>query len=166
MANRISLAKLHIHKGLSEETIAFDADVMLDGEKIGTATCRGHGDQALVRTRIAYASLDTIARAETPSANRIESYRSYGLETAFKSIEDVVEALVADECDRRETERLAKRIAKRMLTATYFRTPGGTVRTLNIVGDRAEALINAKYPGATILNKLPINEAVRAMGGA
>lgn len=165
MANRLTLAKLHIHKGLSEETIAFDADVLLDGKRIGTASCRGHGDQAFFRSDKPYGYYDEIARAEKPSANRIESYVSYGLDTAFKGIEDVVEALVADECARRETERLAKNITKRMRTHTYFCTRTGEVRMLNRVGTVARKAIDARYPGATILNDLPINEALRAMGG-
>lgn len=45
----ITLAKFKHYARLSEETVAFTADLLLDGRKIGTAENRGHGACTNVR---------------------------------------------------------------------------------------------------------------------
>ncbi len=40
---RLAVTAYHEHKGLSEETIAFDCSVTLDGKKVGAATNTGQG---------------------------------------------------------------------------------------------------------------------------
>ena len=45
----ITLAKFKHYARLSEETVAFTADLLLNGKKIGTAENRGHGGCTIVR---------------------------------------------------------------------------------------------------------------------
>lgn len=75
--SRVTLGKFKHYARLSEETVAFTADILLDGKKVGTADNRGHGGCTNVRIDTGHpltvvdleAHVDSLVEAELDKAH-------------------------------------------------------------------------------------------------
>ncbi|MGI8547338.1 MAG: hypothetical protein ACR2M1_08380 [Gemmatimonadaceae bacterium] len=69
-SSHVTLTSYREHKGLSEETVAFDSSILLDGRKVGTALNTGRGGANIYDfvSRAAEARVTEIAKAWAQSA--------------------------------------------------------------------------------------------------
>ena len=155
---KIEIRNVKHYPDLSEETEAFSADLLIDGKRIGSVSNRGtgggddfHGDHA------AYDAADRWLRANRPG---------WSLEPDCPpdrmmphTVEDEVSSILAKLIGM-------KQMAKDLRSNLIFRREGEAglytirVRAPHKPTDPAvQARLIATYPGATILNALPIEEA-------
>jgi hypothetical protein len=100
---KIELKRLAISLRLSQETIAFAADVYVDGKKAGFAGNDGHGGSTNVHIQ------------PRELADRVEAYGKTLVPAEYKFVtgtEWLVDELIEAELQRRHDAKEAKRIAK------------------------------------------------------
>jgi len=153
---KIELKSIKHYPSMSEETECFDADLWIDGKKIGHLSNRGtggcddfHGDHA------AFAAADAWCRENLP---RIEF--NHG-DDAPMSIDADLEThcgdLLAQHIAGKELDRLIKRQVIGILDGnivTWKPKVAGTDPMKLLPG------VQAKYPSAKLLNTMPRAEAV------
>jgi len=111
----IELRNVKIYKGMSQETIAFNANVYVDGKKVGEASNEGHGGSNRF-------DLFENGRRDWELQDKCEKEAakytwSYDGETFNHSLDSYIGSLVDNEVDERELKRKLK-------TQTLFRIPG------------------------------------------
>lgn len=97
---KVELRRLKIVERMSQETICFVADVYVDGKKVGTAENDGRGGQTSVE-------VDQVTRA------RIRAHvEALGVKAFDGPCAHVVDELVLAEMERRDAEKLKKKLAR------------------------------------------------------
>tara|TARA_Y100000310_G_scaffold186462_1_gene186626 strand:- start:883 stop:1344 length:462 start_codon:yes stop_codon:yes gene_type:complete len=111
----ITLKNVKIYAGLSEETIAFNASVYIDGKKVGDAKNNGHGgaNDVDVRDKDGRWNRDLLQKMETEAATHTWSYES---EEQNHDLDSYISELVGDVQEQRDLKRKCK-------TQTLFRIP-------------------------------------------
>jgi hypothetical protein len=103
---KIELKKIAIYPRLSDETTAFNADVWIDGQKVGSAENDGHGGATIVRLTVSHARQNEIEAAFKAKVPAEYARFTSGVEWA---VDEIV-----------ETQRVAKSVAKN--DASFKRT--------------------------------------------
>lgn len=155
----ITLKKLHISRQLSEETIAYSAEVYWSGRKIGYIHNDGHGGSSCLTPAIAGRGGDFDAAQTYAKAQEHDYGAGLGV-LPFDNLEDFVDHLVFEEQCRQDDLRWLKRNLK---TKTVVFS-GGQILTAKVQWtgdtDRIERLIRKQHPDAIILNTLTLEEAL------
>lgn len=155
---KIEIRNVKHHPDLSEETEAFSADLIINGQRIGAVSNRGiggcddfHGDH------VAYDAADRWLRANRPGWSLDHNCPPECLHP--HTIEDEVSSLLAKHIGM-------KQMASDLRRNLIFRREGeGGLYTIRVKAPHkpsdpaVQARLIATYPGATILNALPIEEA-------
>jgi hypothetical protein len=145
---KITLTKLKVHRGMSEETLCFEAQVLLDGKPFVRASNRGHG--ACNEYVPLPGATHTVAQVE----EHIRRQRNDA--KMFEPLDTVIAELI----DREEEGKRLKRWLKAGLVAITADNHCLTMTSRNhpLAALRAHAL--KQHPGARILNDLPFEEAL------
>tara|TARA_Y100000034_G_scaffold42633_1_gene52188 strand:+ start:269 stop:730 length:462 start_codon:yes stop_codon:yes gene_type:complete len=111
----ITLKNVKIYAGLSEETIAFNASVYIDGKKVGDAKNNGHGgaNDVKVFTKDGRWDRDLMSKMETEAKKHTWSYEG---ETYPHSLDSYISELLDDFQEQRDLKRNCR-------TKTLFRDP-------------------------------------------
>lgn len=143
---RITLKNVHTYPRLSEETLAFDAVIYIDGKKAGTASNHGTGgenDAHFVSPEMAqtFASIIAALPAHESEYGTLPMSSDLYLSLALEAI---------------DTLKTYKRWCK---NATLFRLPGdveGHWRSLKApYTEKLGAALRTKYSSVEILNERP-----------
>lgn len=139
---KIELKNLKINERLSEETTCFSATVYVDGKRAFEAGNRGHG--GCNEYHGDYEAAAAYAATRPPYTSAVGSI-PYDLDML---IDDLIEA--------ERYQRALKRDLKRVVfidAGKYFVTKGAP--TPDVI-----AAVAKRYPSATILNTMPLADAV------
>ena len=152
----ITLKRFQHYPRMSEETTAFNSDILYEGVTVGTAENDGHGGCTFVHLNDKGRSIPALVEASRlPEGNE-------------KSLTDIVDDLVEQAIHSKWVEKQRKRVEKQLTTTVLFNRKGdkdGTFRTYNLKGKSpAEVLAFAKEvagkPDVTrVLNLMPFDEA-------
>lgn len=154
---KIELRRFESSERFSEETLAFAADVYIDGTKTFAAHNDGHGGCTTVAPLIGkreddFAVSNLKAFATTLGMNADDCEGGDGLLTNI--IDHVANEIHESKALRRQVSGWVKR-------HTTFIAIDKTIHTMKGKPDpRHAAYIAGKYPGALILNTIPLEEAV------
>lgn len=156
----LTLQKLKVARSLSEETLAYTADVYLDGKLVGHGKNTGNGGCAsfYVHTpedKATVAAFEKELVALPPKLYDLGSGREIDIQG--RNMADAIDQLAGEMDTDRELRSRMKRLMKKN---TLFLTSEGKVRTGPLLGSAMEMAIAEQYPGATIINGLPFEEAV------
>ena len=165
---QIELRKIHYSAQLSEETSAYTAQVWVDGKHLVDVKNDGHGgsDAQYPIPPFTYGDLKALnerIRAEFPPTDMSQ----YGMSPIQADLESVCGDLLAT--------HLIERDLKRVMRSKVVFVADGKVREVGFKGMRSltpEALkkgieiVGQKYPGAKVLNTLPLQEAVATFRAA
>jgi hypothetical protein len=145
---KIELRKIKIAKFASEETLCFEAEVWIDGEKCGTTGNAGHGGGNRYQPHTLGEKLEAHARTLP------DLQSEYG---PLKMNADLlVSELVDDHLEKKDLERLLKR---RIVFESRHKPNLWEAKKTGAAGE-VEAF--AKRPDvARVLNLLPFEEALR-----
>ena len=112
---RIELKNVKIYAGLSEETVAFNASVYVDGKKVGDAKNTGHGgsNDVNVFTKDGRWDRDLMGKMEAEARKHTWTYEG---EAHPHSLDSYIGELVDDEIEKRDLKRKCR-------TQTLFRIP-------------------------------------------
>jgi hypothetical protein len=161
----ITLKRFQHYPRMSEETIAFNTDLVYGGVTIGTAENDGHGGCTFVH-------LNDKGRAipEVVAASRIPEFGDGKIND--DSLTNIVDDLVGQAVQSKWVEKQRKRVEKELATTVLFNRKGdkdGSFRTYKLKGKSpAEVLAFAKEvagkPDVTrVLNLMPFEEAFRLL---
>lgn len=162
----LTLKKIELSSHLSEETLCFSAEVFWDGRYIGTAENRGNGGETWVRNygvrKNATSQADLAAAEEwaksQPFLDEYGEQLSLNGTPDFHDLPSYVDFLVAEWDIQRTYKRT---LTRKFKTETWFETAEGKILLIKrAFTDAVAANVAGKYPGAVILNSLPIGEAV------
>lgn len=152
----ITLKRFKDYPRMSEETIAFNSDIVFEGITVGTAENDGHGGCTFVHLNDKGRSIPALVEASRlPEGNP-------------ESLTDIVDDLVGLAVHAKWVEKQRKRVEKQLATTVLFNRKGdkdGEFRTYNLKGKSpAEVLQFAKEvagkPDVTrVLNLMPFDEA-------
>lgn len=152
----LALKRFQHYPRMSEETIAFNADLVHEGVVVGTAKNDGHGGCTFVYLNDKGRNIPALVEANNlPEGNEA-------------SLTDIVDNLVEDAIRSKWVEKQRKRVEKELATTVLFNRKGdkdGSFRTYNLKGKSpAEVLAFAKEvagkPDVTrVLNLMPFEEA-------
>ena len=112
----ITLKNVKIYAGLSEETIAFNASVYIDGKKVGEAKNAGHGgsNDVDVRDKDGRWNRDLLKEMETEASKHTWSYEG---KTHSHSLDSYIGDLV-EELDQKQ------QLKRQLRGKTAYRIPG------------------------------------------
>lgn len=152
----ITLKRFQHYPRMSEETTAFNADLVHEGVVVGTAKNDGHGGCTFIYLNDKGRSISTLVEANNlPEGNDA-------------SLTDIVDNLVEETIRSKWLDRQRKRVQKELSEKVLFNRKGdkdGSFRTYNLKGkSTAEVLAFAKEvagkPDVTrVLNLMPFEEA-------
>lgn len=126
----ITLGRLKVYDRMSEETVAYNADILLDGRKVGEASNTGKGEA------------DRIYWSDREQGRAIEAYakslppQQLGDMTIPMDIEGLLGSLVEDE-----------RLRKMCKRATLIRMDGSLFTLNTLDRPRVVAYMAVKYAG-------------------
>lgn len=159
----ITFKKFKHVAALSEETLAYSADVYFNGEKIGASSNRGHGaqssfypetgKQALVAEANAWAKEQVLLHQDRP-------FRIDGKIIKASSLEDFCDWQAGYELDRKSLQAQIKRNTK---AKTVFIDPDrehGLFTYGASYSEKSQEAILKGSPNAIFLNPLPIEQAL------
>lgn len=157
--DRITIAKLKVAASLSEETMAFTADIYFDGKKVGYAKNDGQGGMTFCSPY--EGTGQKLAEAEA-FAGTLPILKSDGTQDtdhtgklAFASLDDVVDELAYQED---LVKRVTAALKRKLKGKTAFKHDGKEWAIKLPFDARVKAHIEATYPGAVILNERPFDE--------
>lgn len=152
----ITLKRFQHYPRMSEETNAFNADIVYEGVTVGTAENDGHGGCTFVHLNDKGRNIPALVEADRlPEGDE-------------NSLIDIVDNLVEKTIHDKWVKKERKRTEKELATTVVFNRKGdkdGTFRTYNLKGKSpAEVLAFAKEvagkPDVTrVLNLMPFEEA-------
>lgn len=151
----LTLAKLKVSRSMSRETLAFTADVCIDGKCIASARNDGGGGCASYYPS-SRAVHETIAAFEQ-ELKTLPPKLFEGYDVQARNLSDAIDRLA---CDMDVASDVRKRLTRYMKTSTVFVTSDGKVTTHGTKGPEIEAKILAANPGAKIVNGMTIDDAV------
>jgi hypothetical protein len=156
----ITLKRFQHYPRMSEETNAFNADLVHDGVTIGTAENDGHGGCTFVHLNDKGRAIPEIVSASNlPEGND-------------DSLTDIVDNLVEQAIHSKWVEKQRKKVEKQLATTVLFNRKGdkdGSFRTYDLKGKSPAEVIAwatqvAGKPDVTrVLNLLPFEEAFRLL---
>lgn len=152
----ITLKRFQHYPRMSEETTAFNADLVYEGVVVGTAKNDGHGGCTFIYLNDKGRAIPSIVSANNlPEGNE-------------DSLTDIVDNLVEETIRSKWVDKQRKRVEKELREKVLFNRKGdkdGSFRTYNLKGKSpAEVLLFAKEvagkPDVTrVLNLMPFEEA-------
>lgn len=145
---QITLGSFKHMPSLSEETLCFSATVLIDGEKVGTVSNRGHGGSHVFFPPALVTRLDAYAKTLP-----LLSYRGDPIPMDADLLIDQLTTTLL------QKQELQKALKHRVL----FLTPEGIMETSKTAAGQMPLTverIRTQHPGATILNTLPLEEAL------
>jgi hypothetical protein len=152
----ITLKRFQHYPRMSEETNAFNSDILYEGVTVGTAENDGHGGCTFVHLNDKGRSIPALVEAsKLPEGNE-------------DSLTDIVDNLVEKTIHSKWVEKQRKKAEKQLATTVLFNRKGdkdGSFRTYKLTGKTpAEVLAFAKEvagkPDVTrVLNLMPFDEA-------
>jgi len=156
----LTLKRFQHYPRMSEETNAFNADIVHDGVVVGTAENDGHGGCTFVH-------LNDKGRAipEIVTASNLPEFND-------DSLQSIVDDLVENAIHSKWVEKQRRRIEKQLATTVLFNRKGdkdGSFRTYNLKGKSPAEVVAfatqvAGKPDVTrVLNLLPFEEAFRLL---
>lgn len=159
----ITLKKLKIATSLSEETLAYTADVYWNGRLFGHISNRGNGGMSSLHRAEKGLQSDyneALAFAKTQKVD-LGDYAQTPSDHFYLHLEDYVDDLVGKEADIKAARQWITRNTKDKTVIVHdgkvlvFKAPwrGNT--------DKIATAIGEKFPGSVILNGLPIEEAIQ-----
>lgn len=156
----ITLKRFKDYPRMSQETTAFNSDIVYEGVTVGTAENDGHGGCTFVHLNEKGRSIPALVEASRlPEGNE-------------DSLTDIVDNLVEKNIHSKWVEKQRKRVEKELATKVLFNRKGdkdGSFRTYNLKGKSpAEVMAFAKEvagkPDVTrVLNLMPFEEAFRLL---
>lgn len=113
---KIELKSLKIYDGMSEETIAFTADIFVNGKKVAHAKNDGNGGSSYY-TRYQNADRTLLVAAEDYCKGLPpKKYESNGSVIEIKqTLEDVIEGLVNEAYNEKEKKKFEKKLNNSMI---------------------------------------------------
>jgi hypothetical protein len=156
----VSLKRFVHYPRMSEETTAFNADLVHDGVTIGTAENDGHGGCTFVHLNDKGRAIPAIAEA-----NALPEFND-------DSLQSIVDNLVEEAVHSKWIEKQRKKVEKQLSTTVLFNRKGdkdGEFRTYDLKGKSPAEVIAwatqvAGKPDVTrVLNLLPFEEAFRLL---
>lgn len=171
----IELKRISIYERMSEETTAFNADLWVNGKKIGEASNEGHGGPTSYRAifgndeaRRLLAEAEAYCKTLPPVTSTLlvagdETF------TYDQTLETFIDDLIEKEAERKEKAKLEKKMAKEMNKGIVYGkyTPNGVVYgVLSINLNIPSLLKHPKGPEAirnmisTAKNKLEEGESI------
>lgn len=155
----LTLKNLKIAKNLSQETLAYTADVYWEGRLIGHIRNDGGGGMSIMWPGNGRRVEDLKAATDFATAQVQDLGEGYG-KVPFTHLEDYVDQLAGEQGDRQDAKRWLSRTMKTKVAIVA----DGKVRTLNASWDKEEASVRAylskNHPDAVILNAIPVEDAV------
>ena len=145
---KVELKKLAIYPRLSEETTAFNADLWIDGVKVGSAKNDGHGGMTFVSWVVPPArrsEIETVLKARVPAEYKF----STGVEWA---IDEIVDAKRDEKAVAKQDASFKRGCAKRGTAAARFDTTDASGKRTTWIeygqGDEAgaKAAMQLKHP--------------------
>lgn len=156
----ITLKRFHHYPRMSEETNAFNADIVYEGVTVGTAENDGHGAGTLVHLNEKGRNIPALVEADRlPEGDE-------------NSLIDIVDSLVERQIHDKWVQKERKRTEKELATTVIFNRKGdndGTFRSYKLKGKSpAEVMAFAKEvagkPDVTrVLNLMPFEDAFRLL---
>ena len=156
----VTLKRFQHYPRMSEETNAFNADIVHDGVVVGSAENDGHGGCTFVHLNDKGRTIPEIVSASNlPEGND-------------DSLTDIVDNLVEQAIHSKWVEKQRKKVAKQLATTVLFNRKGdkdGSFRTYDLKGKSPAEVIAwatqvAGKPDVTrVLNLLPFEEAFRLL---
>jgi hypothetical protein len=156
----ITLKRFQHYPRMSEETNAFNADIVHDGVVVGSAENDGHGGCTFVHLNDKGRAIPEIVTASNlPEGND-------------DSLTDIVDNLVEQAIHSKWVEKQRKKVEKQLATTVLFNRKGdkdGSFRTYDLKGKSPAEVIAwatqvAGKPDVTrVLNLLPFEEAFRLL---
>lgn len=115
----IELKRISIYDRMSEETTAFNADLWVNGKKIGEASNEGHGGPTSYGAINNDEARKLLAQAEAycKTLPPVTSEVVFAGEEPFtydQTLETFIDDLIEKECERKEKAKLEKKMAKEM----------------------------------------------------
>jgi hypothetical protein len=159
-ATKITLKRLQHYPRMSEETVAFNADIAYEGVVVGTAENDGHGGCTFIRLNDKGRSILAIV-----SANALAEFDD-------GSLQSIVDDLVGQGMHDKWVAKQRKKVEKQLATTVLFNRKGdkdGSFRTYKLTGKSpAEVIAFAQQvagkPDVTrVLNLLPFEEAFQLL---
>lgn len=146
LETKITLKSLQVANHLSEETVAFSADLYVDGKKAFHVSNRGNGGP---NSYTPYVNVPTLFQLETWAQRKTgETFEALDL-------------IVAQIADKMEQEKMLKRSFKTQV----LMIDGGKMFGWKLQKNNPNSLaaiknqIAKQYPSATVLNDMPIEQA-------
>ena len=158
---KIELKKIKLHKGLSEETPAYTADVYVDGVLFCHVSNQGHGGCDMEHPPKGMTNAELQGRLQLLNAKIAEEFPEvpygHGMEGSFKqTLEYICHGMVWD-------DDLAKTVKRDLSSKVMFLKTDGKLYSIKAKVDeqpRVIAFVKAKPDCKQVLNGLPIDEAV------
>ena len=145
----IELKKVKICKFMSEETLCYEAEVWVDGEKAGYAENEGHGGSTNVRLDKKYRHLDTKI-FDLPCCTDKKCILCHGTNVWKTGIEDLVDRKMFEEERKKTDKKFENRLKKKGFTfVIHCKESNFGIKA----SSKAEALtkFRIKYPKDKIL---------------
>ena len=156
----ITLKRFQHYPRMSEETNAFNADILYEGVTVGTAENDGHGGCTFVHLNDKGRAIPALVEASRLS------------ELNENSLTHIVDDLVEKTIHSKWVEKQRKKVEKQLATTVLFNRKGdkdGEFRTYKLTGKSpAEVVAFAKQvaqkPDVTrVLNLMPFDEAFQLL---
>jgi hypothetical protein len=144
----ITLKNVKIYAGLSEETIAFNASVHIDGKKVGDASNRGHGGNNDVDVRDGEGRWNEGLFQAMEAEAATHTWSDEG-KTFNHSLDSYVGELVDDIQERRDKQRLCRGKTLAQFPGTTYKDGEWNVFKVKFTPDFAQK-IRTRYGQATV----------------
>ena len=161
----ITLKRFQHYPRMSEETVAFNADLSYEGVTVGTAENDGHGGCTFIHLNDKGRAIPAIL-----NASRTPEFGDGKINE--DSLANIVDDLVEKTIHSKWVEKQRKKVEKQLATTVLFSRKGdkdGSFRTYNLKGKTpAEVLAFANQvagqPDVTrVLNLMPFEDAFRLL---
>jgi len=159
-ATKITLKRLQHYPRMSEETVAFNADIAYEGVVVGTAENDGHGGCTFIHLNEKGRSILDIV-----SANALAEFDD-------GSLQSIVDDLVGQGMHDKWVAKQRKKVEKQLATTVFFNRKGdkdGSFRTYKLTGKSPAEIVAfatqvAGKPDVTrVLNLMPFEEAFQLL---
>lgn len=161
----ITFKSFQSYERMSEETTAYDTKVFFEGKPLGTCSNRGTGGQG------------SFHRAEGVTQATLEKAHAWAVSQTYKEPDGSVSQLdgkpmqfdsIEDYCDylaheTHENKMVLGQLKRSLKTKTLFIDPArepGIYQLARVYSEALKTALEAKYPGATVLNALPMDKAL------
>lgn len=163
----ITFRKFTASARLSEETTAYDTEVLFDGKHIGHCRNDGRGgmgffvakpgvDDATIEAAQAWARAQPILEVDGTQME-IRGQKAF-----FERIEDYCDHLADETLAHRQLASQIKRLLKTHILLIDPQGEPGVRKIKQAWGPHLKAAVLKRYPQATILNALPVEQAIEA----